>query len=61
MGHTHRYKFGLKKNQVKSPSIWSHVPELGSDLPIGSDRESGHDSLTKVNFKDEIFLSGGEL
>ena len=32
-----------KKNQVKSPSIWSRVPELGSDPPIGSDRESGRD------------------
>ena len=32
-----------KKNQVKSPSIWSRVPETGSDPPIGSDRESGRD------------------
>ena len=34
-----------KKNQVKSPSIWSRVPELGSDPPIGLDRESGRDKL----------------
>ena len=33
-----------KKNQVKSPSIWSHVPETGSDPPIGSDRDSGRDT-----------------
>ena len=35
----------LKKNQVKSPSIWSHVPETGSDPPIGSGRESRRDKL----------------
>ena len=34
----------LKKNQVKSPSIWSRVPETGSDPPIGSDPESGRDN-----------------
>ena len=34
----------LKKNQVKSPSPESRVPETGSDPPIGSDRESGRDS-----------------
>ena len=46
MGHTHRYQIGLKKkNQVKSPSPGSRVPEIGSDPPIGSDRESGHDKL----------------
>ena len=33
-----------KKNQVKSPSPESRVPETGSDSPIGSDRESGRDS-----------------
>ena len=34
----------LKKNQVKSPSIWSCVPETGSDPPIGLDRESRRDT-----------------
>ena len=34
-----------KKNQVKSPSPDSRVPETGSDPPIGSDRESGRDKL----------------
>ena len=34
-----------KKNQVKSPSIWSRVLETNSDPPIGSDRESGRDKL----------------
>ena len=35
-----------KKNQVKSPSPESRVPETGSNPPIGSDRESGRDSET---------------
>ena len=34
-----------KKNQVKSPSPESRVPETGSDPPIGSDRDSGRDTL----------------
>ena len=34
-----------KKNQVKSPSLESRVPETGSDPSIGSDRESGRDKL----------------
>ena len=34
----------LKKNQVKSLSIWSHAPETGSDPSIGSDRNSGCDT-----------------
>ena len=33
-----------KKNQVKSPSPESRVPETGSDPPIGSDRDSGRDN-----------------
>ena len=45
MGHTHRYQIGLKKNQVKSPSPESRVPETGSDPPIGSDRDLGLDKL----------------
>ena len=52
VGHTHRYQFSSvlkkkkkKKNQVKSPSPESRVPETGSDSPIGSDRESGRDTL----------------
>ena len=32
-----------KKNQVKSPSPESRVPETGSDPPIESDRDSGRD------------------
>ena len=38
-----------KKNQVKSPSPESRVPETGSDPPIGSDRESGRDRLVSVS------------
>ena len=34
-----------KKNQVKSPSPGSRVPETGSDPPIGSSRDSGRDKL----------------
>ena len=47
MGHTHRCQLAFikNKNQVKSPSIWSRVPELGSDPLIGSDRDSGPDKL----------------
>ena len=33
-----------KKNQVRSPSPESRVPEAGSDPPIGSDRDSGRDT-----------------
>ena len=35
--------FKKKKNQVKSPSPESRVPETGSDPPIGSGRDSGRD------------------
>ena len=38
-----------KKNQVKSPSPESRVPETGSDPPIGSDRESGLDTTPDVS------------
>ena len=44
-GHTHRCQLALKKNQVKNPSMWSRVPEIGSDPPIGSDRDSGRDTV----------------
>ena len=40
--------FKRKKNQVKSPSIWSRIPELGSDPPIESDQESGRDILPEL-------------
>ena len=30
-----KIKIIIKKKQVKSPSIWSRVPELSSDPPIG--------------------------
>ena len=47
MGHTHRGQLALKKkkkkNQVRSPSPESRVPETGSDPPIGSDWDSGRD------------------
>ena len=41
----HKYKFSFeKKKQVKSPRYMVSHPETGSDLPIGSDRESGRDT-----------------
>ena len=39
-----------KKIQVKSPSIWSRVPETGSNPPIGSDRDSGRDISSPFSF-----------
>ena len=47
MGHTHRCQlaFKKKKNQVRSPSPESRVPETGSDPQIGLDRDSGRDKL----------------
>ena len=59
MGHTHRYQFCLKKkNQVKSPSPESRVPETGSDPPIGSDRGSGRDKsfMLALTFFSRIFF-----
>ena len=37
--------FKKKKNQVKSPSPESRVPETGADPPIGSYRDLGRDKL----------------
>ena len=45
MGHTHRCQLAFKKkNQVRSPSPESRIPEIGSDPPIGSDRDRGRDT-----------------
>ena len=44
-----------KKNQVKSPSPESRVPETGSDPPIGSSRDSGRDINSLINV--DYFLS----
>ena len=41
------FKKKKKTYPVKSPSIWSRVPETGSDPPIGSGRESGRDTSKK--------------
>ena len=35
-----------KKNQVESPSIWSRIPETGSNPPIGSNGDSGRDNTS---------------
>ena len=54
MGHTHRCRLAFKKkNQVKSPSPESRVPETGSDPPIGSGRDSGRDTTSKI-YKSHI-------
>ena len=52
MGHTHRCQLAFKKkkkNQVKSPSPESRVPETGSDPPIGSDRDPGRDNTNLID------------
>ena len=42
--YTHRYKFSFeKKNKSKESQYMVSLPGLGSDSPIGSDRESGRD------------------
>ena len=70
MGHTHRCQLAFKKkkkkkNQVRSLSLESRVPETGSDPPIGSDRDSGLDNrgpiwvIQKPNIKylDRVTIS----
>ena len=48
-----------KKNQVKSPSPESRVPETGSDPPIGSGRDLGCDSVPyRPNTKNWGFSPG---
>ena len=44
MGHTNRYKFGFEKKKDKKSQYIVSRPELGSDPPFGSDRESGCDN-----------------
>ena len=54
MGQTYRRQLAFKKkkkNQVKSPSPESRVPETGSDPPIGSDRDSGLDTYNQKGDK----------
>ena len=52
-----------KKNQVKSPSPESCIPETGSDPPIGSDRDSGRDipCLCGVRDRNRIKMSKHKL
>ena len=73
MGHTRRYQFCFKKKkktyQVKSPSPESRIPETGSDPPIGSDRDSGHDKLVSeprfrrfwISLRLRMYLHGNVL
>ena len=51
--YTHRYKFSFekrKKKQAKCPRYMVSYPETGSDLPIGSDRESGRDTIIQEEY-----------
>ena len=50
MGHTHKYQFDFKKKKSGKESQYmvSH-PELDSDPPIGSDRESRRDISSTYN------------
>ena len=55
MGHTHRYKFGFeKKNSGKESQYIVSRPELGSDPPFGSDRESGCDMNNEQQERKEF-------
>ena len=54
MGHNHRYMFGLKKKSGKESQYLVSYPELGSNPPIGSDRESGCDRVAA-----EVGCGGG--
>ena len=57
----HQFGFKKKKNQVKSPSPESRVPETGPDPSIGSDRDSGPDICTLFYLDVPVlyFLSRG--
>ena len=44
--YTHRYKFSSEKKKSKESQYMVSHPETRSNLPIGSDRESGRDSHT---------------
>ena len=47
----------LKKNQVKSPSPESRVLEIGSDPPIGSNRDSRRDKIGPYLFQEKYCLN----
>ena len=48
MGHTHKYQFDFKKKSGKESQYMVSHPELSSDPPIGSDRESGCDRTALI-------------
>ena len=58
-----------KKNQVKSPSPESRVPETGSDPPFGSGGDSGRDKLVSeprfrrfwISLRLRMYLQGNVL
>ena len=57
MGHTHRYKFGFKKKSGKESQYMVSYPELGSDLPIGLELESGCDRGNLLSLQNPLNLS----
>ena len=61
MGHTHRYKFGFEKKTGKESQYMVSHPELGSDPPIESDRESGRDMIGLMAMVPMIVASQGSI
>ena len=48
--YTHRYKFNFEKKKTgKESQYMVLLPGLGSDSPIGSDRESGRDTIFVID------------
>ena len=50
-------RFKKKKKSGQESSIWSRVPETGSDPPIGSDRDSGRDRKRGVNQNGVVWIT----
>ena len=63
--YTHRYKFSFeKKKKGKESQCMVSLPGICSDSPIGSDRESGRDTLALHCVvgvgKDSVMLGVGK-
>ena len=46
----HRYKFSSEKKKKNESQYMVSYPETGSDSPIGSDLDRGHDIITLLPF-----------
>ena len=53
MGHTHRYKFDIKKNQVKSPSPESRTP---NSIRIRQSGRAGNRGVTSYKLQEIVQL-----